>query len=55
MPSFFQCVFNVHCSPLILGRAGQKPLDYRDVKTTMIYIHVLNRGGRGIHSPTDRL
>ena len=23
--------------------------------TTMIYTHVLNRGGRGVHSPVERL
>ena len=27
----------------------------RDVSTTMIYTHVLNRGGRGVASPADRL
>ena len=27
----------------------------RDVSTTMIYTHVLNRGGRGVVSPLDRL
>ena len=26
-----------------------------DVSTTMIYTHVLNRGGKGVHSPADRL
>jgi hypothetical protein len=26
----------------------------RDVATTMIYIHVLNLGGGGVHSPVDR-
>jgi site-specific recombinase XerD len=26
-----------------------------DVSTTMIYTHVLNRGGRGVQSPADRL
>ena len=26
-----------------------------DVKTTMIYTHVLNRGGRGVRSPMDAL
>jgi site-specific recombinase XerD len=25
----------------------------RDIKTTMIYTHVLNRGGRGVRSPLD--
>jgi Phage integrase, N-terminal SAM-like domain len=28
---------------------------YRDVKTTMICTHVLNRGGRGVVSPIDKL
>jgi hypothetical protein len=28
---------------------------HRDVRTTMIYTHVLNRGGRGVVSPVDRL
>ena len=26
-----------------------------DVSTTMIYTHVLNRGGKGVFSPADRL
>jgi hypothetical protein len=26
---------------------------HADVKTTMIYTHVLNRGGRGVVSPAD--
>ena len=25
------------------------------VNTTMIYTHVLSRGGKGVHSPADRL
>jgi hypothetical protein len=25
-----------------------------DVRTTMIYTHVLNRGGRGVRSPLDQ-
>ena len=28
---------------------------HNDVKTTMIYTHVLNRGGRGVKSPLDDL
>jgi hypothetical protein len=26
-----------------------------DQSTTMVYTHVLNRGGRGVNSPADRL
>ncbi len=28
---------------------------FKDVKTTMIYTHVLNRGGKGVRSPADSL
>jgi len=28
---------------------------HANVQTTMVYTHVLNRGGRGVHSPLDRL
>ena len=43
-------------NPLQWGPWVKKELlGHKDVRTTMIYTHVLNHGGRGVRSPADLL
>jgi len=60
-PRHATCYTFRHCFATHLVEAGydvrtvQELLGHKDVKTTMIHTHVLNRDGLGVRSPGDDL
>jgi len=58
-PEGLSCFRPSYAMPVFAGnddiRRVQELLGYKDVNTTMIYPHVLNRGGRGVRSSMNSL
>ncbi len=48
-------LFPDKAAPRVHDRIVEGLLGHKYVRTTIIYTRVLNRGGRSMHSPADRL
>lgn len=59
-PIFFhRCIPHSFATHLVKAgydiRIIQKPPDHKDVTTSLVYTHALNKGGHGVRSPVDAL
>jgi site-specific recombinase XerD len=52
-PQRIPTVLTAEETQALLAQLNQALLGHKDVRTTMIYTHVLQRGGKGVRSPLD--